>query len=180
MKLVKIMLLTGLILASTLYAGISEAVETKITVRAKAKDAKFIGSSMGGALITIRDSETGEILSKGLTEGSTGDTRLIILEPIARGRNIAVGSTAGYTATIDIDEPLLVRVEAAAPLGQRQSLVKASTELWVIPGKDIPGDGIIIEIPGFALDLLSPQAHSKQRLRDGRASIPIKANLVML
>ena len=53
------------------------ATETHIIVRAKAKDAKFIGSSLGGAYVIIKNKMTGEILAKGKTQGSTGNTDLI-------------------------------------------------------------------------------------------------------
>jgi hypothetical protein len=42
---------------------------TDITVRVKAKDGKFLGTHVGGALITIKDAQTGELLAKGLTMG---------------------------------------------------------------------------------------------------------------
>ena len=54
------------------------AVPTDITVRVRAKDAKFVGDTMGGARVTIRDAETGELLAKGVTTGTTGDTSLIM------------------------------------------------------------------------------------------------------
>lgn len=56
---------------------ISEATQTKITVRAKAKDAKFIGSTMAGALVVIKDSDTGEVLAKGFTTGGTGNIEVL-------------------------------------------------------------------------------------------------------
>jgi hypothetical protein len=173
-------LFTGILLAGLLLYGLAEAVETKVIIRAKAKDAKFIGSSMGGALVVIRDSETGEILKRGITTGSTGDTRLIMIDPITRGKRIAPGPTARYETTLDIDEPKLVKIEVSAPYVQRQSIIKASTELWLIPGKHILGDGIIIELPGFSLDVISPQTHSRFGFNGGKGRIPIRANLVML
>jgi hypothetical protein len=45
------------------------AVPTEITVHVKTKDAKFLGTSMGGALVTIKDAQTGEMLAKGVTSG---------------------------------------------------------------------------------------------------------------
>lgn len=63
-----------LLLLFTLFGFIFiQAQPTKITVRAKAKDAKFIGTSVGGALILIRNADTGELLASGRTEGSTGN-----------------------------------------------------------------------------------------------------------
>ena len=41
----------GIGLAATLVAGVSGAAETRVMVRARTKDAKFIGTSMGGALV---------------------------------------------------------------------------------------------------------------------------------
>jgi hypothetical protein len=46
------------LLVTTLAASLSaHAVPTEITVRVLAKDAKFIGSSMGGVRVTITDAE---------------------------------------------------------------------------------------------------------------------------
>ncbi len=42
------------------------AEPTHITVHVLAKGAKFIGTSMGGVEITIRDADTGELLAKGV------------------------------------------------------------------------------------------------------------------
>ena len=57
-------------------------IATQITVKVRTKDAKFLGTSMGGALVTLRDEQTGELLSKGVTQGSTGDTEHILQTPI--------------------------------------------------------------------------------------------------
>src|SRR5699024_10250817 len=65
---------------------------------------------------------------------------------------------------------------AAAPRSQQQSVVTSSTQLWLIPAKDITGDGIVLEIPGFAIDILQPQAHE----RNSSDTITITANAVMM
>jgi len=36
---------------------------TNIVIRIMAKDAKFVGTEMGGVQITLRDAETGELLA---------------------------------------------------------------------------------------------------------------------
>ncbi|NER14734.1 hypothetical protein GWK08_14855 [Leptobacterium flavescens] len=157
------------------------ATPTKITVRVKAKDAKFIGNSMGGAHIIIRDKISGEILSQGKTTGGTGNTGLIMNTPRERGMRISDDGTSGYIAELDIDEPLLVRIEVLAPFNKKQASVAASTEIWVLPGKDILGDGIVLEIPGFVIDILNPRTHqfiSLKSLKDG--IIEVKANVVMM
>jgi hypothetical protein len=160
--------------------NVSEAVQTRLIVRARARDAKFIGTTMGGALVIIRNSDTGEIMAKGFTAGGTGDTGRIMVEPLRRGVPFAGKSAAKFEATVDIDEPTLVTVEVSAPYGQRQSLEKTSTQLWLIPGKDILGDGIIMEVPGFSVDLLTPQAHEMMKLSDGKLTVPLRANVMMM
>lgn len=149
---------------------------TKVVVRALAKDAKFIGSSMGGAYVTIREVKTGEILAQGVTEGSTGDTDKLVRQPRQRYSQISTEGAAKFEADIALDEPVFVEVSATAPGAQKQSQVRSSTQLWLIPGKDITGDGIILEVPGFAIDILQPQAHEVTN----RNSITITANAVMM
>jgi len=56
------------------------AEPTDIVVRVLSKDAKFIGTSMGGMQVTLRDAHTGEILATGLTRGGTGDTKRLMHE----------------------------------------------------------------------------------------------------
>jgi hypothetical protein len=45
---------------------------TEIVVRVISKDSKFIGTSMGGMRITLRDAHTGELLATGIIVGGTG------------------------------------------------------------------------------------------------------------
>lgn len=158
-------------------AGTLIAQETKIIVRAQAKDAKFIGSSMGGAKIIIRDVETGKILDEGVTEGITGNTEVILLSPRQRYKEITTKKTAGYQASLELKKPTFVSIEAHGPMSKKQAKVVSSTQMWLIPGKDITGDGIILEIPGFVVDILSPQTH--ETISAG-TEIEIKANIVMM
>lgn len=153
------------------------AQETSVMVRAKAKDAKFIGTSMGGAKIIVRNAMTGEIMVQGTTKGSTGNTQKIISEPQKRYGTITNETTAGFVAKLDITKPTFVTIEALAPMNREQAKVKATTQLWVIPGKDILGDGIILEIPGFVVDIISPQIHESI---DATNNIEIKARMVMM
>lgn len=152
------------------------AQETKVMIRALATDAKFIGSSIGGAKIIIRDAETGEILDEGITRGSTGDTRLILLEPRERYQQVTDENTAGFEAQLELEKPTFVTVEVHAPVNKKQAKIISSTQLWVIPGKDITGDGLVINVPGFVVDVLSPQTH--ETIGQG-TEIEIKANVVM-
>ncbi|MEJ2901508.1 hypothetical protein WAE58_03695 [Pedobacter panaciterrae] len=157
------------------------ATETKIVIRAKARDAKFIGSSLGGAYVIIRNKTNQQILAEGKTTGSTGNTDLIMKTPKTRESSIVDGQTAGFLAAIDINEPTFVSIEVVSPFNSKQAQAKVSTELWLIPGKDILGDGIILEIPGFIIDILKPRTHQYLSLNSIKDKpFQFQANVVMM
>lgn len=154
---------------------------TLVTVRAKAKDAKFIGSSIGGAQIVIREAATGTILAEGVTEGSTGNTTRIMSQPHNRYDQLADVNTAAFRAELMLDEPVFVTVEARSPAHHRQAQAVASTQMWLIPGKDILGDGVVLEIPGFIIDVISPRTHQSLLLDSlDKRLLTVRANVVMM
>lgn len=158
-----------------------QATETKIMVRAKAKDAKFIGSSLGGAYVIIKNKVNQQILAQGLTAGGTGNTNLIMKTAKTRNMQISDDQTAGFLANIDISEPTFVSIEVLSPSQHKQAQAKVSTELWLIPGKDILGDGIILEIPGFIIDVLKPRTHQYIKLQNLKTEkLEVQANIVMM
>lgn len=170
-----------LFLALALLCVNAQATETKLMVRAKAKDAKFVGSSIGGAHVIVRNAINGQIMAEGTTKGSTGNTNMIMKTAKERFSQISDDKTAGFLAVIDIDEPTFVRVEVISPINKRNAQVHASTELWLIPGKDILGDGVVVEIPGFVIDILTPNTHQNISLASlEKTGLDIKANIVMM
>ena len=173
-----IRLLILAILASNVVQS-TNAINTNIAVRVKSKDAKFIGSSMGGVLVTITDFDTKEVIAKGYTAGTTGDTKAIMQTPIHRGKSISDDKSAKFIANLDINRPMLVEISAFGPMAQRQSASKVSVTHWIIPGKHIDaGDAILLELPGFIVDILSPPAHIKY---PGTPQvISMKANVTMM
>ncbi|HEY9116615.1 MAG TPA: hypothetical protein VIN11_02250 [Roseivirga sp.] len=170
-------LLITFFLISCFTALGQEAKETKIIVRTRAKDAKFIGTSMGGSMIIIKDAMTNEVLAKGLTEGGTGNTDAIMNMPHERYTPLAFGAAA-FEARLTLQKPLFVTIEAIAPVNH-DSKVMAQTQTWVIPGKHLDGDGIILEIPGFVVDGLFPQTHQGFSIEKDK-NIELKANIVMM
>ena len=158
-----------------------QATPTTIIIRAKAKDAKFIGSSVGGAHVIVRHQMTGEILAQGVTTGGTGNTGKIMSESRERYTQLADDNTAKFTAVLDLNEPTLLKISVTAPVNQRQAAIVSSTELWAIPGKDILGDGVVLEIPGFIVNVLTPRTHQFITMNTRAASkITITANVVMM
>ncbi|MDX1476831.1 MAG: hypothetical protein R3301_03960 [Saprospiraceae bacterium] len=174
-------LILGLLVALFPDVTAIHAQPTTVVVRAKAKDAKFIASSVGGAMVTIRTADSGTLLARGITHGSTGNTHLIMRTPHTRGMQLSDEATGKFEASIDLDQPTLVTIEVRAPYTKRQATVAASTQVWLIPGKHITGDGIVVEIPGFIVDILTPRTHQFIPLADiAQGRLPVEANVVMM
>ena len=169
-------LLTALGLSLS-FAAPAAAEETRLTVRALAGDAKFIGSSMSGMEVLIRDADTGELLDRGVTRGATGDTARILQSPRERYRPLSTQGAAAYLSVLDLDRPRRISVTVRGPLSQPQARAEASSTRWVFPGKHIEeGDGWLIDVPGLAVDVLGPAAHSYLE----KGVVTVSASVVML
>ena len=154
------------------------AEPTSVTVRVLSKDAKYIGTSMGGMQVTLRDAHTGETLAKGVTQGSTGDTERLMHESAGRRAQMSDPSAAKFEATLDLDAPRLIEVEAYGPLAQLQAAHRVVSSQWVVPGRHLTGgDGWVLELPGFVVDVLAPPAHVKL---SGADTVDVRANVIMM
>jgi hypothetical protein len=150
-----------LILVSPLFAQ-TGGKETKVMIRAIARDAKVIGTHVGGAKITVRDTATGEILAQGMQQGGTGDTDVIMKKPHTRGMSVYNSPDAsGYLAVLHIDKPTVVEISAEGPLGNAQATQRSSKTLLLVPGEDVLGEGILLEIHGFIITPLAPLQDAK-------------------
>ncbi len=176
MAMARSILLTNVMLL--LISTSAMAVPTRITVRVKTKDAKFMGTGIGGALVTIKDAQTGELLAKGVTEGTSGNTDLIMKTPKVRGVPISDQDSAKFEAIIDIDEPRYIEVTAYGPLSQRQSANKASSSQWIVPGRHISaGDAWLMELSGLLVDVQSPSTPTT--FQGVPREVKIKAHVAM-
>lgn len=151
------------VLASVIHApapveGQQEPVPTRLVVRAVAHDAKVIGSGVGGARITIRDAASGEVLARGIQEGGTGDTERIMRQPVGRGEAVyALGDAAAFEATLELAAPRRIEVVAEGPLdAPSASRERASKTLWLWPGRHLTGQGVVLELHGFYVEILAP------------------------
>lgn len=171
------------VLVSTIlsFAPVSisgEKVTTKVVVRVVAKDAQVIGSGVGGALVRIKNLETGEILAEGNQEGGTGSTERIMVQPHRRGETIyGTFGAALFEAKIPLDLPTQVEIYAEGPLAYPQSIQKGSKTLTLIPGKHILGEGVIIELNGLIVNILNPSP--KESLKKGE-EVLVRAETRML
>ncbi len=131
---------------------------TQVMVRVLARDAKIIGSGVGGARVTVVNAETGTVLAEGLHEGGTGDTRRIMSTPHARDMTIYdTGGTAGFLAQLELAKPTVVNISAVGPLDYPQATRSASKQMLLVPGRDVLGDGVILELHGFIVEIVSPE-----------------------
>ena len=177
MRTFPILSLVMALLAAMSVTG-AGAEPTDITVRVIARDAKFIGTSMGGARVTLRDAHTGEILATGVTHGGTGNTALIMHKDADRRDVIVDDSAAAFTVTLDLDEPRMIEVEAYGPQAQPQAAHRVVSSQWVVPGRHLAGgNGWMLEMPGFVVDVLSPPAHARLR---STAKAEVRANVIMM
>lgn len=103
--------------------------KTKIRVRVQAKGGKFLGNDIGGALVTIRDAQTGEIHASGVTSGDSGSvvdaysrdaSQRAIVTP---GRKpvihwlLAADSTSRFDAALSLERPTLLEFSAIGAMG---------------------------------------------------------------
>lgn len=162
----------GIALAALLLsAWPANATETEILVRTIAADAKFVGTSRGGFKITLRDVQSGNVLAEGVSEGGTGDTRLIMM---AEGRSPvrADNETAAFRATVDIETPTLVQLEVEGPTGVANGNNRVTSQRWVMPGDHLTaGDGWVVEVPGLTIDVTA---------RSGATEIQVDAQVELL
>ena len=149
------------------------ATSTVVTVRAISRDAKVLGDGVGGARITIREAGTGKVLASGTQTGGTGDTRRIMQQPRARGAMVYESEgAAAYRATLDLSAPTVVEITAEGPLKYPQAMQRASKTLLLLPGRHIEGDGVLLEIAGFIVDVPPAQALPN-------TPVPIRAKVTM-
>jgi hypothetical protein len=156
----------------------AEKILTKVTVRVVSKDAKVIGSGVGGALVRVKNLETGEILAQGKQEGGTGDTDRIMVQPRRRGESLyGTPDAAFYQADLLLDKPTQVEIFAEAPLAYPHAIQKGSKTITLIPGKHILGEGLVIELNGLIVNILNPSP--REILKKGEPVL-VRAEVRML
>ncbi|HLT93657.1 MAG TPA: hypothetical protein VKZ56_03805 [Membranihabitans sp.] len=153
--------------------------ETSVVVRVLAKDAKWIGNSMGGVEIAIKDLMTGELLAFGRTVGETGNTDLLVLQDKKRYGTLSTPGSAAFKANLTLHKPVFVEVTATFRSAYSGMPVSASQQRWLIPGKPLSDDGIVIELPGFAMRINHPMPHQTVSL-ENKEEVRIDLFMIML
>ncbi|MGR3278426.1 hypothetical protein ACSYAD_25350 [Acaryochloris marina NIES-2412] len=162
---------------------------TAIVVRPQAHGGKFLGDDIGGALITIKDAQTGSLLAEGLTQGGSGqllpdygmDASLTAIATPGQAPQWvhAVLGTSQFCAELPLQRPTLLEISAYGPIGGLQSAHRATILEWVAPGQNLAsGAGVVIVIPGLLVQVLTPSTHSK--ITSDSALIDFSANVTMM
>ncbi len=153
---------------------------TTITVRVMARDGKFLGDDIGGASITIRDAQTGEILAQGTTSGGSGLNGCdgVMCVSLRRGQPLPTTGASAFTAFLPLEKSRRIEVTAFGPLAARQSANTVSATQWVYPGKDVTeGVGFLLELPGLIVQIVSPPTHYSPAVLP---ELAIRANVAMM
>ena len=128
---------------------------TTILVRVVAHGAMVLGREVGGAQVLDRRHE----LASGVQQGDAGDQNQIMRtphlmeEPVYSARPAAV-----FTTTLALQRPTLVEVSAEGPLAYPDSIRRTAKTVLLIPGQDLTGDGIVLHLNGYIVQIEHPKA----------------------
>jgi hypothetical protein len=130
---------------------------TEVMVRVVANGAMVIGDDVGGARVTITDVATGRLLASGTQHGESGDQNQIMRTPrLMEEPKYSTRPSGSFHATLNLERPTLVEVVAQGPLSHPQAMQRASKTVMLIPGRDLTGDGIVLDLNGFIVQVESP------------------------
>jgi hypothetical protein len=166
----------------------NSATATPVTVRVIAVGGKFLGDDVAGALVGIRDLQTGELLASGRTFGGSGPSA-VMNKAILRTQPIPTvdpgNNAARFDATLLLDRPRWVEVSAIGPL-VAPTPARVVKTIWLYPGKSLSPedgereDGLLLEIPGLLVGILAPPAHYLPDAQQSTLPIVIRANVTMM
>ena len=165
-------------LACAGMAAPAHAERTEVEVRVLARGAKFLGGYTAPVRVVLSDADTGEILVRGQTSGTTGDTRIIMAAGASPGAKRSTADSALFRTTLDLDRPRRVTASVTGPLSQPQAITTATSTQWILPGRHLTtGDGWLLELPGLIVDLASPVAYPW--FKTG-TNVPVRVGVTML
>jgi hypothetical protein len=132
---------------------------TTILVRVVAHGAMVLGRDVGGARVTIKNIETQETLATGIQQGEAGDQNQIMRTPHLMEEPVySARPAAAFTTTVLLQRPTLVEVAAEGPLAYPDSMRRAAKTVLLIPGQDLTGDGIVLHLNGYIVQIEYPRA----------------------
>ncbi|MCP9449342.1 MAG: hypothetical protein NNA21_04690 [Nitrospira sp.] len=163
------------IVQETTDSRLNEPKSTTVLVRVVAHGSMVLGKEVGGARITITDVASGRLLATGLQQGEAGDQNQIMRTPRLLEEPIySTKSSASFTTTLDLVHPIQVDISAEGPLSYPAAMQRVSKRVWLIPGQDMTGDGIVLTLYGYIVQIEQPKPNEPLVAREDltlRASI---------
>jgi hypothetical protein len=140
---------------------------TRILVRVVAHGAMVLGREVGGARVTITDLETKQVLATGIQEGEAGDQNQIMRTPHLMEEPVySARPAAAFTTTLALQRPTPVEVAAEGPLAYPESMRRTAMTVLLIPGQDLSGDGIVLHLNGYIVQIEHPKAGEPLMAKD--------------
>ena len=148
---------------------------TRVLVRVVAHGAMVLGRDVGGARVSITDLETKQVLASGIQQGEAGDQNQIMRTPHLMEEAVySSRPSAAFTTTLELRRPTLVEVAAEGPLAYPSSMRRTAKTVMLIPGQDLTGDGIVLHLYGYIVQIEHPKQGDSLIAKDDvklRASI---------
>lgn len=140
-------------------SSLNDPQPTTVLVRVVAQGAMVLGREVGGARVTMTDITSGRVLATGLQQGEAGDQNQIMRTPHMMEEPIySSRPSAAFTTTVELQKPTLVDISAEGPLAYPASLQKTSKTILLIPGQDLTGDGIVLHLSGYLVQIEQPRS----------------------
>jgi hypothetical protein len=161
--------------------------KTRVLVRVQAKGGKYLGDDIGGSWVTVRNSQTGELLASGVTSGDSGSvsdsyvpnaSSRVIVTPGSPPRIhwlVAGPNSSRFSAEIALERPAMLEVTAFGAIGGLQTAHRAVATQWAVPGNDVE---IGVEISGLLVQVMDPPTH--MQLPSSASTVPLKAKVAMM
>jgi hypothetical protein len=154
-------------------------IPTQITVRVIANGGKYLGDDIGGAQVTIRDAITGAVLAGGTTQGGSGSADLMSIE-LNRTEPVPDDDASSFQATLALQSPRQVQIEAFGPLAAQGSAGRASVTRWLLPGNSTPdSNSVLITLDGLVVQILHPPTHYLPAV-PAPLAVDFRANVTMM
>jgi len=142
--------------------------KTQLRVWVQARGGKYLGDDIGGARVTVRDSQTGELLAAGATSGDSGQLvaayvpgasqrPIITPGPVPQVSWLLPQATAAcFRAEFLLRHPALLEIAVFGALGGLQTAHRAVMTQWALPGDQLT---VSAEIAGLVVQIMEPPTH---------------------
>ena len=156
-------------------------MRTSVLLRVQARGGKFLGPDIDFSHVTVRDVQTGKVLTEGdaegdsgvlgprwtagaspstiVTRGTSGPAVVRWLSPTPRpARPGSHSPTAGLLTVFDLNRRTEVEFSATMRGSHSDSSV-ATARMWLEPGLQLTDEpGLILMVPGLAVTILHPSS----------------------